>query len=130
MVKARTTPRVKGNRLRKVQRPVDDTTTVAEYEYDGRSRRTKKTVTNSGMEETAGDGGNTTVHFYYDSRWRILETRNGSDQPTRQWAWGTRYTDELLFMDVNAAPATSTSCAPDELDNDYDRRYFYHQDRN
>ena len=119
------------NRLVKVSRTADgDTTTVAEYEYDGKNRRTKKTVSNSGVEDTAGDGGDTTVHFYYDRKWRTLETRNGSDQPTRQWAWGTQYVDEPLFMDVNDSPTTSTSCAPDESDSDDDRRYFYHQDRN
>ena len=82
------------------------------------------------LRRQGGHYRDTTVHFYYDNRWRILETRNGSNQPTRQWAWGTQYVDEPLFMDVNDSPTTSTSCAPDESDSDDDRRYFYHQDRN
>jgi hypothetical protein len=63
---------------------------VAEYNYDGKGRRVTKTVTNSGVSDTAGDGGNTTVHYYYDNKWRIIETRNGSNQTTRQFVWGTR----------------------------------------
>jgi hypothetical protein len=36
----------------------------------------------------------------------MLEPRNGSHQAMRQWVWGTRYVDEVLFMDVNGSPAT------------------------
>jgi hypothetical protein len=46
--------------------------------------------------------GDTTVHFYHGgnpsrdrqgavgglARWNIFETRNGSNQSTRQWLWG------------------------------------------
>ena len=68
-VNARTSPRVKGHRLVEVTRRVDDETTVAEYEYDAKNRRTKKTVTNCGIEETENDGGNTTVEYYYSNKW-------------------------------------------------------------
>ncbi len=57
------------NRLREVQRydadDPNDVTTIAEYEYDGKNRRTQKTVTNSGVEAAPNDGGNTTLHYYY-----------------------------------------------------------------
>ena len=125
------------NRLRKVQRydadDPNDATTIAEYEYDGKNRRTQKVVTNSGDEAYPNDGGDTTVHFYYDKRWRILEERDGSDQVLRQNVWGTRYTDELICIDVNGDPAEGDDCNPDVADpNDaeLDARYFVHQDRN
>ncbi len=45
------------NRLVEVQRVASgDTTTIAEYEYDAKNRRVSKTVTNCGVEESAGDG--------------------------------------------------------------------------
>ena len=124
------------NRLVEVTRRPDDTTTVAAYAYDGKNRRTKKVVSNSGIEETSGDGGDTTVHYYYSNRWQILETRNGSDQATRQWVYGTQYVDEPLLMDVNLEPGTDNDCDPDNetgsesSSGTNDRRYVYHQDRN
>jgi hypothetical protein len=140
---ARTRPRVKGNRLRKARRYADgDTTTIGEYKYLADNRRASKLVQNCGIEAVANDGGNTTVHFYYGGvaagaspgRWNIFETRNGSNQATRQWVWGTRYVDEVLFMDVNGSPTSDNDCDPDTtvggMESGSDRRYFYHQDRN
>ena len=49
------------------------------------------------------DGGNTTVRYYYDNKWRTVETRNGSDQTTYQYVWGQKYTDELILIDMNLA---------------------------
>ena len=60
-----------------------------------------KTVTNRGPEVTANDGGDTEVRFYYDRRWRIAETRDGSNQVTQRMLWGTQYTDELVWLEVN-----------------------------
>jgi len=126
------------NRLVKVNRYADsDTTTVATYAYLADDRRIKKVVQNCGAEETANDGGNTRVHFYYDSQWRVVETR-GSGLPTAQYVWGTQYTDELIFVDVNGDPtiAVSNNCNPDvttskeAYETPPDARYFYHQDRN
>src|SRR5437867_3004493 len=80
--------------------------------------------------------GKTTVHFYYDNQWRIVETRNGSNQTTRQWVMGTQYTDEIVFMDVNGDPTTGNDANPDNNTNGEsgespaDHRYFYQQDRN
>ena len=139
------------NRLVEVQRSAaGDTTTVATYAYDGRTRRVSKVITNNGTSGTPNDGGNATIHFYYCGtggvggtgnmggtgvspvRWNICETRNGSNQTTRQWVWGTKYTDEILFMDVNGDPTESNDCDPDAQggESTYDRRCFYHQDRN
>ncbi|MGD8452135.1 MAG: hypothetical protein PVJ57_09985 [Phycisphaerae bacterium] len=42
-----------------------------------------------------------------------MSVRDGSDQATRQWVWGTRYIDEPLFMDVNADPTANDDCDPD-----------------
>jgi len=130
------------NRLRKVNRYADgDTTIIAEYKYLGDTRRASKMVQKCGIEYVANDGGNTTVHFYYGSQspdreggvaWRIFETRNGSNQSTRQWLWGTQYIDEPVCMDVNSSPTHANDCDPDTSDpgGGTDRRYYYHQDRN
>jgi RHS repeat-associated protein len=130
-------PRVKGNRLRKAQLVAgSDTTTIGEYEYFGDNRRSKKVVSNHGPEVVANDGGNTTVVFYYDRRWRIVETRNGSNQTTFQHLWGTRYTDELIWLEKNGDPTKANDTNPDytasgeETESVADMRYFVHQDRN
>ena len=139
-VSPRTPPRVKRNRLRKAQLVASsDTTTIGEYEYFGDTRRSKKTVTNHGPEETPSDGGNTTVLFYYCgigfqpvSRWNICETRNGSNQTTFQHLWGTQYTDELIWLEKNGDPTESNDTNPDDQtgESTADMRYFVHQDRN
>ena len=41
--------------------------------------------------------------------------------------------DELILMDVNGDPGNTNDCDPDHTalgENDQDRRYYYHQDRN
>jgi hypothetical protein len=121
------------NRLVKAQRYADgDTTTIGEYRYLPDNRRASKVVSHAGVEAVAGDGGNATVHYYYSSRWQILEARNGSNQATRQWVWGTQYVDEPLLMDVNGEPGTNNTCDPDVTDatSVKDRRYYCQQDRN
>jgi len=161
----RPTPRVKGNRLVKAKRRVDAETVVATYAYLpltrhtprgggrraatcglhppwrvkglGDNRRAKKVVQNCGTEHLAGDGGNTTVHFYYCGtgfqpvNWNICETRNGSNQATAQYVWGTQYTDEVVFVDINGSPVSDNDCNPDQgIEAQTDSHYFYHQDRN
>ncbi|HUU95281.1 MAG TPA: RHS repeat-associated core domain-containing protein [Phycisphaerae bacterium] len=135
------------NRLVEAKRRVDAETSVATYAFLGNNRRAKKVVQNCGVEDTDNDGGNTTVHFYYANPspdrkggvpWNVVETRNGSNQATAQYFWGTQYTDELIFLDVNGVPAVHDDCNPDlytgeetTADEDPgDVRYFYHQDRN
>jgi hypothetical protein len=131
----------------KAQRYADgDTTTIGEYRYPPLTRRSprsgghraamgkarlprrvkglpdnrraSKVVSHAGVEAVAGDGGNTTVHYYYagpsrdregavGGRWNIVEARNGSSQATRQWVWGTQYVDEPLLMDVTLDVASA-----------------------
>ncbi len=61
--------------------------TVAAYAYEGTTRRITKTV----------DG--TTVHSYYNERWKAIEEREGSaTDAARQYLWGARpnHRDELV----------------------------------
>ncbi|MCG3129270.1 MAG: hypothetical protein CHACPFDD_04191 [Phycisphaerae bacterium] len=123
-------------------------TTFATYAYDGANRRTKKVVQNNGVEVYPNDGGNTTVHFYYGGVdpeptpfgglmpkcWNIFETRNGSNQTTWQYFWGTQYVDEIILTDKNGDPTVVNDCDPDgtageSSESPADHRYFAHQDR-
>ena len=121
------------NHLRKVQFDVSsDITTIAEYEYYGDNRRSQKTIQNCGDEVVENDGGDTAVMFYYDNKWRIVEMRDGSNQTTYQYLWGTRYTDELIWIEKNGDPTESNDTNPDDQTSEStaDARYFVHQDRN
>ena len=62
-------------------------TTVAEYSYDGLTRRVTK--------ETGA-----TRHYYYSDQWQILE-ESIDDETTaeRQFIWGQRYLDDLVLRD-------------------------------
>jgi RHS repeat-associated protein len=64
--------------------------------YDGKGRRVKKTVTNSGQWDA-------TFKYYYDGD-SLVEQRNGSDQTLKQHVWGTRYIDELVQVSTNDDP--------------------------
>jgi RHS repeat-associated protein len=128
------------NRLRKtILTDGSDETTIGEYEYYADNRRAKKTVSDRGEEIVENDGGNTTVLCYYCGtgfqpvgRWNICETRNGSNQTTFQHLWGTRYTDELIWLEKNGDPTESNDTNPDDQSSEStaDTRYFVHQDRN
>jgi hypothetical protein len=133
------------NRLRKVNLVVASTeTTIAAYEYYGHNRRSRKTVAYRGQEVVANDGGDTEVRFYYDNRWRILETRNGSGQTTFQHLWGpggagilpVGYVDEIIWIEKNGDPSIGDDTTPDveatgeSTEDPADARYFVHQDRN
>ena len=95
-----------------------------------------KTVTNRGPEVNANDGGDTEVRFYYDQHWRIVETRDGSGQVTQRMLWGTQYTDELVWIEVNGDPSIGDDSNPDNeaageaSEDPADMRYYAHQDRN
>jgi RHS repeat-associated protein len=78
------------NRLTKVTDENDNV--IAEYEYDGLSRRTK--VTSSGV----------TKHSYYDDQWRTVEERlDSSTTPVTQHVWHPTDRWELLFRDRSTA---------------------------
>jgi RHS repeat-associated protein len=72
------------NRLVEV---ADGETTVAQYRYDGITRRITK--------ET-----DATRHYFYSDRWQILEERVEDETAAeRQFIWGQRYLDDLVLRD-------------------------------
>jgi RHS repeat-associated protein len=72
------------NRLVEV---ADGETVVAEYRYDGITRRIRKETDD-------------TRHYYYSDRWQILEERLDSETTAdRQFIWGQRYVDDLVLRD-------------------------------
>jgi RHS repeat-associated protein len=80
------------NRLVKVRSSEDSDITIQTAEFDGRNRRIKKVVTNSGDYDE-------TVIYLYDG-FRIIETRDGSSNVVQQFVYGTQYIDELLMVRV------------------------------
>jgi hypothetical protein len=64
--------------------------TIQTAEFDGKGRRMKKTISNS------GDLAGTTVYFYEGQK--ICETRDGSGNMVAQFIHGTQYIDELVMM--------------------------------
>jgi len=68
-------------------------------QYDGLHRRIVKQVAHTGLDTDA------TFHYYYDTSWRLLETRYEYNGPTRKLAkhhvWGARYIDELIQIGIN-----------------------------
>jgi len=72
---------------------------VSTIQYDGLHRRIVKQVAHTGLDTDA------TFHYYYDTSWRLLETRCEYNGPTQKLAkhhvWGARYIDELIQIGVN-----------------------------
>jgi hypothetical protein len=99
-----------------------------------------------GYDTEEDQGGSMTVQFCYGNPspgnpsrdrqgaipWNVVETRNGSNQATAQYFWGTQYTDELVMVDVNGDATESNDCDPDDQagESTADERYFYHHGRN
>jgi RHS repeat-associated protein len=107
------------NRLVRV---TDGSTTVAEYQYDGRNFRALKAV--------YADGTLSEVrHSYYNSNWQELEQRAvttlttapWSQSPVSQYIWGLRYIDDLVLRDRD------TSTTPDGM---LEERLYALQDGN
>ncbi|GAG19149.1 unnamed protein product, partial [marine sediment metagenome] len=82
---------------------------IATYEYDGLFRRIEKTVTHQGTGVVHGsdaDGntgiqaGNRHEHYFWRGtgvspvNWRLIETRDNSDNTLNQFVYGTQYIDE------------------------------------
>jgi hypothetical protein len=42
-------------------------------------------------------------NFYYSDQWQVLEERAGRSAPDRQFVWGLRYVDDLVFRDRDTA---------------------------
>ncbi len=77
------------NRLVQVKSSNDDSIIIATYTYDALGRRIRKVVTNRGEL----DG---TTLYYYNHRWQLLETRDGSESLDMQIVHGTQYIDEIV----------------------------------
>jgi len=92
------------NRLVEVK---DGQTVVARYEYDGLGRRIKKQF--DSHSPSGPNGIDTYVHYFYNNRWQVVETRDAtteSDQPENlqpkyQHVWSPRYIDSLILRDEN-----------------------------
>jgi hypothetical protein len=73
----------------------DGGSVVAQFAYDGLSRRTLASYPSE------------TRHIYYSANWQILEERLGTLPATMpaacQFAWGTRYIDDLILRDRTTA---------------------------
>ena len=68
-------------------------TTLAEYAYDARGYRIRKDSYTDGTLTEAR-------HFYYTPGWQVVEERVGtSTSANRQFVWGLRYIDDLVFRD-------------------------------
>ena len=76
--------------------------TIATLEYDGLGRRIEKKVENS------ADWNGTYHYYYYDQRMVEVRRDFGGETPNfrvvKQYAWGTQYIDELVWVGVNIDP--------------------------
>jgi RHS repeat-associated protein len=103
------------NRLVQVRAGEGAESVLATYTYDATGRRIKKVVSNSGDLDT--------TEVYYYAGQQMIEARNGSEQATRQFVFGTQYVDEPIRMDVD------TDDDGDCIDTG-DKAFYYHQDAN
>jgi len=79
---------------------MDGAATVATFKYDGLNRRIIKTTS-------------LTRDYYYSNKWQVLEERTGlpnANCPERQFVWGLRYTDDLIFRDRETSGSSSSVC--------------------
>ena len=80
---------------------------IGVYEYDGLHRRVKRHV--DSQAPGSPDGVDAYVHYFYNSAWQVLETRDTtteSDQPENlqpdwQYVWSPRYIDAPVLRDKN-----------------------------
>jgi RHS repeat-associated protein len=92
------------NRLVEVK---DGATVIARYEYDGLNRRIKSHIDSGAPSNPTGI--DTYVHYYHNSAWQILETRETDTQsaqpetvqPKHQYVWSRRYIDAAVLRDEN-----------------------------
>ncbi len=75
--------------MKVTQKADGDETTIAEYSYDAQGRRIKSVLAARGEL----DG---TVYAYYNDRWQMLESRDGSENVVTQTVYGTQYVDEIV----------------------------------
>jgi len=104
-------------------------TLVATHRYDGLGRRVSKTVDNAADWDS-------TYHYTYDTSWRRIEMRDGTDQPLKQYVYGTRYVDNplreaslvighssLVIGPTDQAPTDDPDFDPE--DPDHDPAWYY-----
>ncbi len=111
------------NRLVEVK---DGQTIIARYDYDGLNRRIKSHIDSGAPSNPSGI--DTHVHYYHNSAWQILETRQSDTpsaqpetlQPKHQYVWSQRYIDAPVLRDEN----TGTKGLCD------DERLYYLNDAN
>jgi len=92
------------NRLVEVK---DGQTVVGKYEFDGLNRRLKKHI--DSQSPASPNGIDRYEHFFYNSAWQILETRDTTTendqpeglQPDYQYVWSARYIDSPVLRDKN-----------------------------
>jgi len=92
------------NRLVEVK---DGQTVVGKYEYDALNRRVKRHLDSQSPDNP--DGIDSYVHYFYNSTWQILETRDTTTesaqaetlQPKYQYIWSPRYIDAAILRDEN-----------------------------
>ena len=92
------------NRLIEVS---DGLTVVARYSYDGLNRRVKKGL--DSQSPSNPHGIDSYVHYFYNSGWQVLETRETATEsaqtetlhPNYQYVWSPRYVDAVVLRDEN-----------------------------
>lgn len=72
---------------------VDTAEAITKYRYDGRDRRIVRVAYTGGASAE-------TRHYYYTAAWQLIEERIAtSTTADRQYLWGGRYIDDLVFRD-------------------------------
>ena len=92
------------NRLVEVK---DGATVIGLYEYDAKNQRVKRHLDTDSPADP--NGLDTYVHYFYNTQWQTLETRQTtteSDQPESlqpkyQYIWSPRYIDAPVLRDEN-----------------------------
>ncbi len=92
------------NRLVEVK---DGQTVIARYDYDGLNRRIKSHIDSGAPSNPTGI--DSYVHYYHNSAWQILETRQSDTQSAQpetlqlkhQYVWSQRYIDAAVLRDEN-----------------------------
>ncbi len=104
------------NRLVEVK---DSGTVVGKYEYDGLNRRIKKH--RDSQSPASPNGVDKYEHYFYNTRWQLLETRESSVentgpeslQPKYQYVYSLRYIDAVAVRHKNTD--TDWSCDDESL---------------
>ena len=85
----------------------DGQTVIGIYEYDALHRRIKRHIDSQAPDNP--NGVDTYVHYFYNSAWQVLETRDTTTesappetlQPDWQYVWSPRYIDAPVLRDRN-----------------------------